>query len=95
MIPFARPGEALVAVVAMALLVLVCRWVFSPTHTTRAPEPPVDYGLLVPVTTVETAEDAAMLRELLASQGIRASVTAEHEVLVFPRDLQRARTLVG
>jgi len=96
-LPFARPGEALVAVVAMGLLVLICRWVFSPTHTPpRASDgEPVDYGLLVPVTVAATAADAAMLRDLLAAQGIRASVSARHEVLVFERDLERARALVG
>lgn len=97
MIPFARPGEALVAVIAMAVLLLLCRWVFSPTHTSpRAPGgEPVDYGLLVPVTVAATADDALMLRDLLAAQGIRASVSARHEVLVFDRDVEQARALVG
>lgn len=95
--PGATPVESLIAVLAMAFVALVCRWVFSPTHTAvRRSEPaPVDYGLLVPVTTAPTDLDAQMLREVLVAQGIRASVSASHDVLVFRRDLDRARELVS
>lgn len=95
MLPFARPGESVVAIVALLLIVLLCRWVFSPTHTAPRAERPVDYGLLVPVTSAPTAADAEMLQELLAGQGIRASVSAQHEVLVFDKDVDRARSLVS
>lgn len=95
MLPFARPGEAVVAIGALVVIVLLCRWVFSPTHTTVNAEPLRDYGLLATVTCAPTAADAAMLREVLVAQGIRASVSPEHEVLVFAKDLDRARSLVS
>jgi len=86
-----------IAVCAMAFVALLCRWVFSPTHTPARRTPPAeaDYGLLVPVTTAPTALDAEMLRDLLVAQGVRASVSADHDVLVFRRDLDRARELVS
>ena len=97
-VPGARPSEALIALCAMAVVALICRWVFSPTHTPRRPQQQQgdpDYGLLVPVTTAPTADDAAMLRELLVAEGVRASVSAGHDVLVFRQDLERARALVS
>ena len=94
--PTATPAETVVAVLAMALIVLICRWVFSPTHT-RTPTTPgdPDYGLLVPVAKAPTYDDAVLLRDLLVSQGVRASLSADLEVLVFQTDAERARTLVG
>lgn len=95
----------LVAAAAMGLLVLTCRWVFSTTtrdeRTARRLERAAatrDYGLLVPVARVRTAEDAQMLRTVLAEAGLRASVSAEgedHAVLVFAADAPRARALVA
>lgn len=94
--PTASPSESLVAIAAMALVALICRWVFTPTHArVRRPAGPKDYGLLVPVATVRTEEDATMLRDLLRAEGVRSSVSPELEVLVFARDLERARALVG
>ena len=95
--PGATPAESLIAVCAMALVALLCRWVFSPARTPvrRTPSAEPDYGLLVPVTTAPTALDAEMLRDVLVAQGVRASVSAGHDVLVFRRDLERARELVG
>lgn len=95
----ATPAESLTALLALLVLTLVCRWVFSPAKR-QAPSADsaragVDYGLLISVTTAATAADAAMLREVLLSEGIRASVGAQHEVLVFATDLERARELVG
>jgi hydroxypyruvate isomerase len=63
-----------------------------------------DYGLLVPVATVPTRDDADMLREVLAANGIRATIAgappdgtgrAALRVLVFPDDAARARDLVA
>ncbi len=87
----------LIAIAAMAFIAVICRWVFSPTHTAVRREPPgeADYGLLVPVMTAPTDLDARMLRDLLVAQGVRASLGRDHEVLVFRRDLARARELVG
>jgi hypothetical protein len=63
-----------------------------------------DYGLLVAVATVPTRDDAEMLREVLAANGIRATVAPSPpgdsgrpslRVLVFPDDAARARDLVA
>lgn len=95
--PTASARESLIAVLAMVLVALICRWVFSPTHNApvRRPAEPVDYGLLVPVTQAPSAEDALMLRDHLVAEGVRASVNGSHEVLVFRQDLDRARQLVS
>jgi hypothetical protein len=81
----------------MAFVALVCRWVFTPSRRPVRSAPPAgpDYGLLVAVTTAPTAADAAMLRDLLVGQGVRASVSAGHDVLVFRGDLDEARRLVS
>ena len=66
---------------------------------------PRDYGLLVPVATVSTPEDAEMLQRLLAAHGIRATVAtpadstgepadSPHHVLVFRDQALAARDLL-
>jgi hypothetical protein len=89
----------LVALLALGLIVLICRWVFSTDRP--APRPPAtergDFGLLSPVTVVRTRDDAQMLRELLLEAGIRATVSdapGGFAVLVFTDDVNRARALV-
>lgn len=86
---------------ALALIVVMCRWIFTrpsapiaPTASRRDPQ----LGLLVPVAAVPTRADAELLRELLREAGIRAGVSdegEEHAVLVFEKDLERARELVS
>ena len=100
-------GGPLVAVLAMVVLVLLCRWVFSTsTREQRAAarlakvQARGDYGLLVPVATVRTQEDAVLLRDVLRDAGIRGTVAdgeaaGERVVLVFRADADRARTLVS
>lgn len=93
-----------VAVLALGVIILICRWVFSTDHrddrTARRLEKARsrgDYGLLVPVTRVRTADDAEMLRGVLRNAGIRCTVTQEDDgvdVLVFRADAGRARELV-
>ena len=92
----------IVAVAALGLLVLICRWVFSTDHredrTARRLEKVLsagDYGLLVTVATVRTRDDAEMLREVLHEAGVRAGISNDLEVLVFSKDLERARSLVS
>jgi hypothetical protein len=95
-VPTASGQETVIALLAMLLIALICRWVFTPTHTSvRRPADPADYGLLVPVTRALSAEDAAMLRDHLVAEGVRASVNDAHDVLVFRDDLRRAQELVG
>jgi hypothetical protein len=78
--------------------------VFMPRPRPRTRETAGDYGLLVAVATVTTRDDADMLREVLAANGIRATVApadpegsgrAALRVLVFPDDAARARDLVA
>lgn len=93
----------LVALAALAVIVLICRWVFSTSDrdrraarrtATAVASRSGDYGLLVPVATARTADDAAMLSDLLREAGIRCTVAGD-EVLVFPSDATRARDLVS
>lgn len=102
----------LVAACALGVIMLICRWVFSTTHrddrTARRLEKARargDFGLLVPVTRVRTADDAEMLRAVLQDAGIRCTVgeadpadggaQRELAVLVFRTDAERARDLVA
>jgi hypothetical protein len=94
--PFLDP---LVALAALGLIVLICRWVFSTDHRVAPPAPKgrPDYGLLEPVTIVRTREDAAMLCGVLRDAGIRGTVTetdGAFAVLVFRADAVAARSLV-
>jgi hypothetical protein len=100
----------LVAAGALAVIILICRWVFSTDsrddRTARRLERAAsrgDYGLLVPVARVRTPDDAEMLRGVLREAGIRCTVaedddssaTATTTVLVFRADALRARDLVS
>ena len=99
----------LVAVAALGVIMLICRWVFSTTHrddrTARRlakARARGDYGLLVPITRTRTLDDAEMLRGVLRDAGIRCTVAAAGDapgdgtdVLVFRADALRARDLVS
>jgi hypothetical protein len=74
----------------------------SSGHAIASPAPatqPEDYGLLASVAAVETADEAARVRSLLAGAGIRATTTVgvdgRHRVLVFRSELHRARRVAG
>ncbi len=98
----------LVAAGALAVIILICQWVFSTTHrddrTARRlakARARGDYGLLVPITQVRTRDDAEMLRAVLQDAGIRCTLgeaaddSPELAVLVFRGDAERARDLVS
>ena len=97
----------LVAFAALGVIILICRWVFSTTdreqrmatRTTRAlASRGGDYGLLVPIATVRTGDDAQMLSGVLREAGIRCTVatgTDGVDLLVFSADALRARDLVS
>lgn len=97
----------LVACGALAVILLICRWVFSTTERDeRAARRAAlaiasrggDFGLLVPIATVRTRDDAEMLRGVLNEAGIRCTVASDGEgaeVLVFRADALRARDLVS
>ncbi|MCP2325113.1 hypothetical protein HDA40_003620 [Hamadaea flava] len=63
------------------------------------PSRPGDYGLLVPVASCRDQVDADLVREHLATAGIRSTLTTGVDgrirVLVFADALDRARRLVG
>lgn len=96
------------ALVAVGVLILASRWAFGasgrPSARLRDASPP-DYGLLLPVATVRSREDAHMLRELLVEAGIRGTVApaaptldrpdAGFALLVFPAAAARARDLLA
>ena len=96
-----------IACLALGVIVLLCRWVFSTSHrddrTARrlaGLRSQGDYGLLVPIVTVRTVDDASMLRGVLGDAGIRCTIGAARdgngtEVLVFRADALRARDLVS
>lgn len=100
-------GQLVVALVAMVVLVLLCRWVFATGDRDQRAARRLakarsrgDYGLLVPVTTVASQADAEQLRAVLRDAGIRGTVAPaetgdERLVLVFRADAERARTLVS
>jgi hypothetical protein len=58
-----------------------------------------DFGLLAPVAVVDTADEAAQVRELLSAAGIRSTENVDedgrHRVLVFSTELDRARRVSG
>ncbi|MGY1886881.1 hypothetical protein ACI799_16425 [Blastococcus sp. SYSU DS0753] len=88
-----------VAVAVVAVLALFTRWAFGgdPAGGRRAGAP--DDGLLTRVATLTHRESALALRALLSDAGIRSTVRypAAHraEVLVFPEDAERARSLAA
>lgn len=90
----------LISLVAIGLIVLICRWVFATGNRSVPAERSTsgDLGLLSPVAEVRTRADADMLRDLLRDAGVRAGVSetaAGIQVLVFSTDLERARELVS
>lgn len=100
----------LVALGALGVICLICRWVFSTTERDdrvarrlERARSAGDFGLLVPVATVRVAADAEMLQDVLRAAGIRATVAPVPAtgttppgwaVLVFRADATRAQGLV-
>lgn len=98
------------ALLALGVIVLLCRWVFSTktrdqrTARRRAAAQASarsrgDYGLLVPVASAASAQEAEQLRAVLREAGLRCTVAdgkqpGSSAVLVFRADAERARTLV-
>ena len=92
------------ALVAAGVMVLLCRWVFSPPKPPAAPPAPAtsaqpaDYGLLVAVARAHSVDEAERLAERVRGAGIRCTVTRgdgeEWLLLVFRGDAERASALV-
>ena len=91
-----------IAFAVLALLALFMRWAFGTGYGQdkggRA-APPADDGLLTTVATLSRRESALALRAVLSDAGIRSTVRcpAPHraDVLVFPEDAPRARSLAA
>jgi hypothetical protein len=87
------------AFAVLALLALFLRWAFGTGDSRRRRPTPTDDGLLLRVATASSRESALALRAVLSDAGIRSTVrlAAPHraEVLVFPEDADRARTLAS
>ena len=87
-----------IAFAVLGLLALFMRWAFG-SDTRRTPPPPTDDGLLTLVATLSRRESALALRAVLSDAGIRSTVRcpAPHrvDVLVFPEDAARARSLAA
>jgi hypothetical protein len=97
-------AETLIAFLMIGLLGFVLRWTFArdkgmPMWPPAEPSDSDDFGLLAPVATVDTADEAARLRAMLAEAGIKATTTAapagRYRVLVFSSELDRARRVGG
>jgi hypothetical protein len=95
-------GVLLWMVGIIAVLMLVMRWVFAPSsrpHTGRPRTgPEADLGLLVPVLKRAPRSNALQVKDFLSTRGIRCSMSRldrdSYDVLVFGRDVSRARELL-
>jgi hypothetical protein len=96
-----------IAFAVLALLALFMRWAFGTGYGRekgqdrgrRTAAPPPDEGLLTTIATLSRRESALALRAVLSDAGIRSTVRcpAPHraDVLVFPEDAARARSLAA
>ena len=91
-----------IAFAVLGLLALFMRWAFgtgSGSGPPAAPTPDEDDGLLTRIATLSRRESALALRAVLSDAGIRSTVRcpAPHraDVLVFPEDAPRARSLAA
>jgi hypothetical protein len=88
-----------IAFAVLALLALFMRWAFGTGYGREAAPPPADDGLLTLVATLSRRESALALRAVLSDAGIRSTIRfpAPHraDVLVFPEDAVRARSLAA
>jgi hypothetical protein len=86
-----------IAAVMIGLIALFLRWAFSSGEPAGRRGDPAREGLLTPVATLTRRESALALRAVLSDAGIRSTLRepAPHrtDVLVFPEDAERARTL--
>jgi hypothetical protein len=90
-----------IAFAVLALIALFMRWAFGTGYGRdkgrRTSPPPADEGLLTLVATLSRRESALALRAVLSDAGIRSTVRCpapnRADVLVFPEDAPRARSL--
>jgi len=88
-----------IAMAALAVLAVFLRWAFASSTPGATKRPSAEDGLLTRVATLSRKDSALALRAVLSDAGIRSTVRfpAPHraDVLVFPEDAARARSLAG
>jgi hypothetical protein len=88
-----------IALLVLAGLALFMRWAFGTGYGRRPAPARPDDGLLTLVATLSRRESALALRAVLSDAGIRSTIRcpAPHraDVLVFPEDAARARSLAA
>jgi hypothetical protein len=99
---YAFLGGPLLALVVVGVLALLLRWAFASGSSLvqRRPRtgPAGSYGLLVPVLAPGTFIEAEVAVRRLDDAGLRATLAPTTEgpkVMVFPRDLAKARSVLG
>jgi hypothetical protein len=95
---FTYLGAPLLALALVGVLAVALRWTFARGKSVVAPRARAgasdDYGMLVVVSAPRTFVEAEASRARLVDAGIRATLaptTDGPRVLVFPRDLDRAK----
>ncbi|WP_375481130.1 hypothetical protein [uncultured Jatrophihabitans sp.] len=98
------PSAVITAIVVIALLALIMRWVFRPSRKRPIVRPPDatesgDLGLLAVVLTGLSRSEALARRATLGEAQIRSSLSKRRDgrldLLVFRNDIERARALLG
>ena len=88
-----------IAMAMLAVLAVFLRWAFASSTPKPAKRVAAEDGLLTRVATLTRRDSALALRAVLSDAGIRSTVRfpAPHraDVLVFPEDADRARSLAG
>lgn len=92
----------LIAFLGLGTLVLVLRWAYgrrtSVVAAAARPGSADAYGLLVPVASPATYIEGEILRQRLQEAGLRANLAQTLDgprVMVWPADVERARSLLG
>jgi hypothetical protein len=93
-----------IALVAVAILALIMKWIFTPSHRSGASaridaSESTELGMLTVVAANLPRTAALQARALLGDAGLRSSMSRRRDgnldVLVFHDDVDRARTVLG
>ena len=96
---FAYVYGPLTALIGVVILMLIARWAMRDGHSLVArPGTEREYGMLVPVAQPTTKAAGQDLIARLADGGITANLASTKDglrILVWPKDVERARALLG